>query len=70
MWGTVSVALHFLTHESYGYAKLLEDVRYGGEQKLLYNVMQAKHNSGISLWGVDNDWNMFICGSFHSIDKF
>ncbi len=32
--------------------------------------MHAKHNSGISLWGVDNDWNMFICGSLHSIDKF
>ncbi len=32
--------------------------------------MRAKHNSGIFLSDVANDYNMFSCGSSHSIDKF
>ncbi len=40
------------------------------EKVVLYDVMHTKHNSGISLWRVDNGWNMFKCGSLHSIDKF
>ncbi len=35
-----------------------------------WNTAISLNNSGISLWGVDNDWNMFISGLLHSIEKF
>ncbi len=42
-WGIVSVALHFLTHESYGYVTLLEGVRYSDQHKLRY-MMECMPN--------------------------
>ncbi len=33
-----------------------------------WNTAISLNNSGISLWSVDNDWNVFICGLLHSIE--